>query len=66
MTRETAWKRWRRGTPMHELATQLGVPLIEIEEMIRKKLIARDNKRRRRAAAQRKSNRGAAKQRRQS
>jgi len=47
MTRETAWKRWRRGTPMQELATQMGVPLIEIEEMIRKKLIASDNKRRR-------------------
>jgi len=65
MTRETAWRHWRRGTPMSELATLMGLPLLEIEEMIRKKLIARDAKRRRRAAAQRKSKRRAAKQRRQ-
>lgn len=47
MTRETAWRHWRRGTPMSELATLMGLPLLEIEEMIRKKLIARDAKRRR-------------------
>ena len=63
MTRETAWKHWRRGTPMQELATQMGVPLIEIEEMIRKKLIASDNKRRRPAVREKAkpSKRGAAK-----
>jgi hypothetical protein len=47
MTRETAWKRWRRGTPMQELATLMGVSIGEIEEIIRKKLISRDAKLRR-------------------
>ena len=63
MNRNAVWKRWRAGTPMNELATVMGVSLAEIEGIIRKKLIASDNKRRRPAVREKAkpSKRGAAK-----